>query len=115
MEQAIEQIKTALINSLSMDQNLRDQANLFLIKQCEPDPQFQIALLHIIKSFSTVVSPNTVLDAQGVVSTTASTNGSDIGAGGTTSASDQPQVFGVANGNSAPQQPRQPTNEEIQI
>ena len=90
MEQAIEQIKTALINSLSMDQNLRDQANLFLIKQCEPDPQFQIALLHIIKSFSTVTSPNTVLDAQGVVTATASTSGSDIGTGGTAPASEQP-------------------------
>ena len=33
-----------------MDQGLRDQANQFLIKQCEPDPQFQIALLHIIKN-----------------------------------------------------------------
>ena len=50
MEQAIESIKTALVNTLSMDQGLRDQANQFLIKQCEPDPQFQIALLHIIKN-----------------------------------------------------------------
>lgn len=38
MEQAISQIKTTLINSLSMDAALRDEANQFLIKQCEPDP-----------------------------------------------------------------------------
>jgi hypothetical protein len=38
METAIVQIKTALINSLSMDATLRDQANQFLMKQCEPDP-----------------------------------------------------------------------------
>ena len=38
MEQAIASIKTALVNTLSMDQGLRDQANQFLIKQCEPDP-----------------------------------------------------------------------------
>ena len=64
MEQAISQIKTALINSLSMDAALRDEANQFLIKQCEPDPQFQIALLYIIKSRSTSQSgPNTILDS----------------------------------------------------
>ena len=32
MEHAVTQIKTALINSLSMDQALREQANQFLIK-----------------------------------------------------------------------------------
>ena len=60
MEQGIAEIKNALANSLSLDATLRDQAQNFLIKQCEPDPQFQIALLHIIKSYSKSV---TVLDA----------------------------------------------------
>ena len=48
---SIEQIKQALKNSLSLDQTLREQANHFLIKQCEPNPTFQLALLHIIKSY----------------------------------------------------------------
>lgn len=64
MEQAIKQIKSALVNSLSTDAALRDEANSFLIKQCEPDPQFQIALLHIIKSRAgTTSGPNTILDS----------------------------------------------------
>ena len=67
------------------------------MKQCEPDPQFQIALLHIIKSYSTAVSPNTVLDSQ-------PNNG------------DAAQVFTTANGTAAPTQAKQPpTAEEIQI
>ena len=52
MEQSITDIKNALVNSLSLDAALRDQAQNFLIKQCEPDPNFQTALLHIIKSYS---------------------------------------------------------------
>ena len=60
MEQSINEIKNALVNSLSLDAGLRDQAQNFLIKQCEPDPNFQTALLHIIKSYSTQV---TVLDS----------------------------------------------------
>lgn len=63
MEQAISQIKTALMNSLSNDAALRDEANQFLMKQCEPDPQFQIALLHIIKSHAASHGPNTILDS----------------------------------------------------
>ena len=52
MDQGIAEIKNALANSLSLDAALRDQAQNFLIKQCEPDPQFQTALLQIIKSYS---------------------------------------------------------------
>ena len=33
------------------------------MKQCEPDPQFQIALLQIIKN-STMASQNTILESQ---------------------------------------------------
>ena len=40
MEQSITEIKNALVNSLSLDAGLRDQAQNFLIKQCEPDPNF---------------------------------------------------------------------------
>ena len=40
MEQSITDIKNALVNSLSLDTALRDQAQNFLIKQCEPDPNF---------------------------------------------------------------------------
>lgn len=48
----INQIKLALANSLSLDSTLRDEALKFLIDECEPDPNFQLALLHIIKSYS---------------------------------------------------------------
>ena len=56
MEQVLEQIKIALKNSLSQDENLRKQAQEFLGKRCEPDPQFQLALLHLIKSYRTAES-----------------------------------------------------------
>ncbi len=52
MEQAIEQIKLALINSLSMNEQLRNQAMDFLTNQCEPNPEFQQALFHIITEHS---------------------------------------------------------------
>jgi hypothetical protein len=38
METAAQQIKQAMINSLSMNQNLRSEAQEFLTKQCEPVP-----------------------------------------------------------------------------
>ena len=62
MEQSITDIKNALVNSLSLDAGLRDQAQSFLTKQSEPDPNFQTALLHLIKSSSSQV---TVLDSAG--------------------------------------------------
>ena len=48
MEQTIEQIKLALANSISMNDQLRNQALDFLTNQCEPNPEFQLALLYII-------------------------------------------------------------------
>ncbi len=48
MDQAIEQIKIALVNSLSMNDQLRNQSLDFLTNQCEPNPEFQLVLLHII-------------------------------------------------------------------
>ena len=38
MDQAVEQIKLAMANSLSMNEQLRNQAQEFLTKQCEPVP-----------------------------------------------------------------------------
>jgi hypothetical protein len=38
MEQAVEQIKVAMANSLSLNQQLRNEAQEFLTKQCEPVP-----------------------------------------------------------------------------
>jgi hypothetical protein len=52
-------IKQALANSLSLDANLRDEAMHFLIEECEPDPNFQLVLLQIIKSYS-IVSNNSL-------------------------------------------------------
>ena len=50
MEQALEQIKIALVNSLSLDDTLRNQSLDFLTNHCEPNPEFQLALLFIISS-----------------------------------------------------------------
>ena len=48
-----EKIKLALINSLSMNDQLRSQSLEFLTSQCEPNPELQIALLNIIaKNYS---------------------------------------------------------------
>ena len=63
------------------------------MKQCEPDPQFQLALLHIIRSFSTQTASNVVLEAQ--------TQG------------EAPKV--LFQNEAAPAQPRQPSAEDIQI
>jgi|APGre2960657423_1045063.scaffolds.fasta_scaffold952956_1 hypothetical protein len=41
MEQAAEQIKLAMANSLSMNETLRNEAQEFLTKHCEPVPQYQ--------------------------------------------------------------------------
>jgi hypothetical protein len=38
MEQAAEQIKLAMANSLSMNETLRNEAQEFLTKHCEPVP-----------------------------------------------------------------------------
>ena len=52
MDQAVEQIKVAMENSLSMNEQLRKEAQEFITKQCEPVPQYQQVLLHIIMSYS---------------------------------------------------------------
>jgi hypothetical protein len=44
----IENIKFALVNSISYNEALRKQALDFLTNQCEPIPEFQITLLQII-------------------------------------------------------------------
>jgi hypothetical protein len=48
---AFEQIKLAMKNSVSQEDGPRTEASTFLTKQCEPDPQFQLALIHVIRSF----------------------------------------------------------------
>ncbi len=48
--QAIEQIKSALTNSLSTENTLRDAAQKFLMSECEPNPAFQLALLKVIEA-----------------------------------------------------------------
>ena len=48
----ISRIKQALVNSLSYDATLRDNALHFLTEDCESDPNFQLDLLQIIRSFS---------------------------------------------------------------
>ena len=66
------------------------------MKQCEPDPQFQIALLHIIRSQATSLGtsgPNTVLESQ---------------------SQGESSIY-PSSGGTNPAQPRQPTPEEIQI
>jgi hypothetical protein len=52
MESAAQQIKQAMANSLSLNQALRSEAQEFLTKQCEPVPQYQQVLLHIIMSYN---------------------------------------------------------------
>ncbi len=42
-------IQQALINSLSMNREDRDNSAKFLTKECEPNPAFQLALIHIIE------------------------------------------------------------------
>lgn len=46
----IAQIQLALINSLSLNKQERDHSFRFLTKECEPNPAFQLALLHIINN-----------------------------------------------------------------
>ena len=43
-----EQIKLALVNSLSMNEALRNQSLEFLTTHCETNPELQLALLNII-------------------------------------------------------------------
>ena len=52
-----EQIKLALINSLSMNEQLRTQSLEFLTTQCEPNPELQLALLNIIANNYTLPGP----------------------------------------------------------
>lgn len=52
MEEAAEQIKLAMANSLSMNETLRNEAQEFLTKHCEPVPQYQQVLLHIIAGYN---------------------------------------------------------------
>ena len=52
MEQAVEQIKVAMANSISLNEQLRNEAQEFLTKHCEPLPQYQQVLLHIIASYN---------------------------------------------------------------
>ena len=40
MDSAAEQIKMAMANSLSLNEQLRNEAQDFLTKQCEPVPQY---------------------------------------------------------------------------
>lgn len=44
----VDQIKYALINSLSYNEVERKQSQDFLTVQCEPIPEFQLTLLKII-------------------------------------------------------------------
>ena len=44
-----QKIKTALTNTLNNNSELRDEANHYLNKVCEPNPQFQMVLLNIIR------------------------------------------------------------------
>jgi len=44
----IAKIEVALVNSISQNDSLRKEASDFLTSQCEPDPQFYLALLKII-------------------------------------------------------------------
>lgn len=53
-----EQIKLALINSLSMNEQLRTQSLEFLTTQCEPNPELQLALLNIIANNYTLPGPS---------------------------------------------------------
>jgi hypothetical protein len=48
--QEIAQIKLALTNSLSTENAARDQAQKFLMQECEPNPAFQFALLKVIQA-----------------------------------------------------------------
>ena len=43
-----EQIKQAIANSLSMNEQVRSQSLTFLTTECEPNPDLQLALLNII-------------------------------------------------------------------
>ena len=52
MEQAAEQIKVAMQNSVSLNEQMRKEASDFLTKRCEPAPHYQLVLLHIISSYS---------------------------------------------------------------
>jgi len=46
----VSQIKVALINSISMVKEERDESFHYLTKDCEPNPAFQLALLQIINN-----------------------------------------------------------------
>ena len=48
--QTIQAIERALLNGISADKNERDESYRFLVKECEPNPAFQLALLHIIEN-----------------------------------------------------------------
>jgi hypothetical protein len=50
MEVVILKIEQALADTIGMDSERRQKATDFLLQECEPDPQFQLALLHIIKT-----------------------------------------------------------------
>ena len=52
-----EQIKLALINSLSMNEQLRTQSLEFLTTQCEPNPELELSLLNIIANNYTLPGP----------------------------------------------------------
>ena len=62
MESAVQQIKLAMANSLSMNQQLRNEAQEFITKQCEPIPQYQQVLLHIISSYNSQTAQSTQND-----------------------------------------------------
>ena len=62
MEQAVEQIKMAMANSLSLNEQLRNEAQEFLTKQCEPVPQYQQVLLHIVASYNRQTAQSTQND-----------------------------------------------------
>lgn len=49
MSFTIPQIQQALINSLSINREERDNSARFLTKECELDPAFQLALIRIIE------------------------------------------------------------------
>lgn len=62
MDQAVEQIKMAMANSLSLNEQLRNEAQEFLTKQCEPVPQYQQVLLHIVASYNRQTAQSTQND-----------------------------------------------------
>lgn len=62
MDSAAEQIKMAMANSLSLNEQLRNEAQDFLTKQCEPVPQYQQVLLYIIASYSRQTAQSTQND-----------------------------------------------------